>query len=139
MSPLRLIAILEEPPVGARNARQPARVSLSSTAQFDESAQIAPAVATVKLAGIAVKALGAERLVKAVRWTGRITEEQHRWDTAFDEPTRDRAEKQPSEPMALNALKQIDLVEFSSVARHAPSCGVPFANPTNVPSSSSMT
>ena len=49
----------------------------------------------------------------------RLTEEQHRCDTAFHESTSDRAEKKSPEALTVNALQQVDLVEFAGVSRHA--------------------
>jgi hypothetical protein len=80
----------------------------------------------MKLSAIVVESLGAKGLVEMVRWTVGIAEQQHRRDATFDESARDRAEEQPTEALALDALKKIDLVEFTRITGHAAVVGRPF-------------
>jgi len=98
----------------SRRATRLFRERRRRVASRNKFAQIAPAVATVKLASVVVKPYRAERLVEPVRRVRGITEEQHGRHAALYEPTRECAEKKPPEALTLNALQQIDLVWLSA-------------------------
>src|SRR5688572_28366236 len=84
-----------------------------------ECTQIGPPVGAMELAGVTVKPVGAERLVRTVRRARGVTKKQHGSHATFDEPTRHRAKKKLPKPQALKALEQIDFVEFAGISRHA--------------------
>jgi hypothetical protein len=81
--------------------------------------EITPPVPAIEPATCPVKALGAKPFIKTVGRTGGFPEEQHRGDSMFHEPTRDRAEKAPPETLTLDTLEHVDFVEFASESGHA--------------------
>ena len=80
----------------------------------------------MELSTIAVKPLGAKGLIKTIRRIGGIAEEQHRCHATFKEPTSNSAEEKATKTLPLDALQQVDLVQFARIPGHTAIVGLPF-------------
>src|SRR6185436_7004606 len=89
-----------------------------ATGLGDEQLQVAPAVPAVKLAARAVKPLCAEGFVESVGRIRGLAEEEHRRDTPLDEPTRHRAQEEPTDALTVNPPQHVNLVQFALETGH---------------------
>jgi hypothetical protein len=89
----------------------------SGPASSGERAQVGPSVAAMKFTALTIEPYSTKRLIEAVRWIRRITEEHHRGHATVKEPPRDGAQQKAAETLTLNRPEQVDLVEFASVTR----------------------
>ena len=80
----------------------------------------------MELSTIAVKPLGAKGLIKTIRRIGGIAEEQHRFHATLKEPPGNSAQENATETLPLDALQQVDLVQFASIPGHTAIVGLPF-------------
>src|SRR4026207_871459 len=87
----------------------------------------------MELSPIAVTTPGAKALKEAIGRIGGIAEEQHRFHATFKEPPGNSAQENATETLPLDALQQVDLVQFASIPGHTAIVGLPFPEPAQLP------
>ena len=104
-----------------------------------EGAQVAPAVAAVKLAGRGEEAFGSESFIEGVRRITRIAEQEHRMDPLREKAPGDMADEAAAEAAAVVFAEEVDLVQFAGIFRELAGVGVALGKPTSAPSARVMT
>src|SRR5438034_308028 len=97
----------------------PVSIESVPAALGNQRVQVAPAVCAVELAAVTIETFCAECLIEAIGRIRSLPKEKHGGNATAQKLTRHLAEQQPTDALALNALKRVDLVQLPGKARHA--------------------